>query len=223
VGLYVVAQALNRDFLTDFFRKTKGNFYEGNHHDVTEKLDRDSGSGPKDQADLKKLVEAAREVHPGERLRKLGAVLDLDRFLAFLACEVFTGHRTGYALARDHYRVYHDPTSDRLVFMPEALDALFGGAKDPLVPECHGLVARAVLDSPEGQRLYRAQMATLLASVFKADALQHRLNEWAGRIRPALARDANETRAFEAGVAHLRETVALRAKFLEDELKKPPK
>lgn len=225
LGLYVVAQSATRDFLSDHFKKTKGHFYEGDKTDITDKLRLDSGKGkgPDEQPDLRKLAEAARDGDAGQRMRKLGAVLDVDRFLSFLAAETFTWHRKGYALEHNQYRIYHDPVSDRLVFMPESLEDLFGKASGPLVPECKGVVARGILTAPEGQRLYRERMAKLLTTAFKVETLHARINELAGRIRPVVARDPNDARAFDVAVARLRDTVAQRAKFVDDELKKPAK
>ena len=225
LGLYVLAQPATRDFLSDHFKKTKGNFYEGDKSDVTSKLRLDSGKGkgPEEQPDLRKLVEAARDGDAGQRMRKLTAVLDVDRFLSFLAAEIFASHRKGYAFEHNQYRIYHDPASDRLVFLPESLEDHFGKANGPLVPECKGLVARGLLTAPEGQRLYRERMAKLLTTAFKVETLQARINDLAGRIRPVVARDPNDARAFDAAVARLREIVAQRAKFMDEELKKPAK
>jgi hypothetical protein len=222
-GLYVLAQAPNRDFLSDHFKKTKGNFYEGNESDVTEKLRLDSGNGPKDQSDVRALAGAARESDHGQRLKRLGAVLDLERFTGFLAAEVLTWNRNGYALGRDNYRLYHDPVSDRFVFLPDGLQATFGRPTGPLLPECRGLVARALLETGEGQRLYRERVARLLTNGFRVDALHGRMNELAGRIRPAAAPGGNEAKAFDAALAQLRDTIAQRARFIEEELKKPAK
>ncbi|MCX6904215.1 MAG: CotH kinase family protein [Verrucomicrobia bacterium] len=222
-GLYVLVQPANRDFLSDYFKKTKGNFYVGDKSDVTEKLRLDGGRSAKDQTGLAKLAEVAREGNPNERTKKLGTLLDLDGFLSFLACEVFTGHRKGYMLDRNNYRVYHDPVSNRMVLMPDSLEDLFTKFNSPLAPECKGILARGVLESSEGQRLYRERMTKLLASAFKPEPLQSRVTDLAGKIRPALASDPNEAKTFDLAVARLRETIAQRAKFLEEELKKPAK
>src|SRR5207247_1606771 len=104
-----------------------------------------------EQADLKKLAEAAREADPAARLKKLDALLDLDRFISFAAAEILVWHYSGYSMARNHYRIYHDPPTDRMVFIPHGLDQLFSKANAPLVPEWKGLVSKAVLANPEGQ------------------------------------------------------------------------
>src|SRR5205085_7461468 len=158
LGLYVVAQAINREFLAEHFAKTKGNLYEGDHCDITEKLEQDSGESSPDQADLKKLAAAAREPDRGQRWKKLAAVLDLDRFLSLLAGEVLTWHHNGYSMGRNNYRIYHDPAAGQMVFIPHSLDQLFTKPTGPLLPQWKGLLAKAVLDTPEGQQRDRERL-----------------------------------------------------------------
>src|SRR2546423_11566998 len=140
-GLYVVEQAINREFLAEHFKKSKGNLYEGTHSDVTDQLAKDSGDSSTDQGDVKKLASAAREADPAQRLNKLAAVLDMDRFISFLAVEALTWHHNGYVMARNNYRLYHDPNTDRMVFIPHSLDMLFSKPSGPLTPEWKGVVA----------------------------------------------------------------------------------
>ena len=89
--------------------------------------------------------------------------------------------------------------------------------------ECRGIVARTFFESADGQKLYRERMTKLLGTAFKPDALVARVNDLAAKIKPAAARDAVETKAFDSAVAQLRDGITQRAKFLEDELKKPAK
>lgn len=105
--------------------------------------------------------------------------------------------------------------------MPASLDELFSKVNAPLLPDGKGMVSRAVFESPEGRRLYRERMTKLLGTAFKVETLHARIAELAAKICPAAARDANETKAFDAAVAQLRENIAQRAKFLGEELKKP--
>jgi spore coat protein CotH len=96
LGLYVVAEAANRDFLSQYFKKSKGNLYEGSNNDVTDKLEKDGGDDSTEQADLKALASAAKETDLTQRWKKLTPVLDIDRFVAFAAVEVLISHHDGY-------------------------------------------------------------------------------------------------------------------------------
>src|SRR5207248_5641745 len=137
----------------------------GSGHDADEPLKLVSGSGPNDQPDLKTLTAAAQESDLRERWRRLEQVLDVERFVSFMAMEVITGHRDGYCLARNNFRIYHDLDTDKIIFLPHGMDQLFGKADAPIQPQMSGLVARAVLEIPEGRQRYRQRLASLLTNV----------------------------------------------------------
>ncbi len=91
----------------------------------------------------------------------------MDHFVAFMAMEVMLGHRDGYCLARNNYRVYHDLDSGKMVFFPHGMDQLFGNPDAPWQPHMAGLVAKAVMETTEGNRRYRASFASLLTNIFR--------------------------------------------------------
>ena len=223
LGLYVVAEAANRDFLAQYFKKSKGNLYEGSNNDVTDKLEKDGGDDSTEQTDLKSLASAAKESDLTQRWKKLAPVLDIERFVSFAAVEVLLGHHDGYSMDRNNYRIYHDPASGQMVFIPHGLDQLLGKTDEPLIPDWKGLIAKAVLSTPTGQQQYLAQMSKLLATAFKVEAVHARINELAVLIRPAIAeRDSSAAKSFDDAVIKLRDNAAKRAYFLEQQLKAQP-
>ena len=223
LGLYVLAEAVNKDFLVKYFSHTKGNLYEGSNADITEKLEKDSGDESKDQKDLKALAAAAKEPDPAARLKKLSTLLDVDRFISLAATEVFSWHRDGYSLDRNNYRVYNDPGTNQMVFIPHGFDQLFGKPKGPLFPEWKGLVAKAILETSEGKAKYRDRLTKLMGSAFKTDAITNRINQLAAVVKPLAGHDSTHGPGYDNAVAQLRNRVLERAAFLDEELKKPPK
>jgi spore coat protein H len=220
LGLYVVSEAANKDFLSQHFKKSKGNLYEGSSNDITDKLEKDGGDSSTDQSDLKALAAALKETDLAERTRRAGPLLDMERFAAFAAVEVLAGHHDGYTMDKNNYRIYNDPASGQMVFLPHGLDQLFAKSDEPLIPEWKGLVAKAVLTSPTGQRLYLEKMAALLAGAGKAEVILRQITELSALIRPVIAgRDAAAAKAFDDAVAKLRTSVAARTAFLDQQLK----
>jgi len=215
VGLYVVSEGVNKDFLDRHFDKSKGNLYEGDGTDITDKLDKDSGDGS-GQADVKALADAARESNLEQRWKKLQTLLDIDRFLSFIGVEVITGHTNGYAMGKARYRIYHDPTNGKMVFMPHGIEAVFSRPDAPLTPEFKGLLARAVLETPEGKKRYREGLNKLLTKAFRLDVTQARIKELSGKVKPALKEGAEN---YDKAVSDLLERIAARHKFLEQQLK----
>ena len=220
LGLYVISEAANKDFLAQYFKKAKGNLYEGSSNDITDKLEKDGGDSTTDQADLQALVNALKVPDLAERWRRITPLLDVERFAAFAAAEVLMGHHDGYTMDKNGYRVYHDPASGQLVFLPHGLDQLFMKTDEPLIPDWKGMVAKAVLTTPAGQRQYLEKMAALLASGAKPEVMQREIGNLSALIRPALMeRNASATKAFDDAVARLRQNVAGRVAFIEQQLK----
>src|SRR5205807_8898946 len=155
-GLYYLKEGYDRFFRKRHFTSADGNLYDGGFlRDLDQPLQLLSGKGDvKNHADLKALVAAAREGNPAKRFQRLEKLLDLDRFLSFLALEVITWDWDGYPLNRNNYRVYHDPRRDKIIFIPSGMDQMFGNPGGPLLPGFQGLIARALMETPEGRRRY---------------------------------------------------------------------
>jgi spore coat protein H len=215
-GVYVVSEGINKDFLDRHFDKSKGNLYEGDGTDITDKLDNDSDNDSKDQSDLKAVAEAARDSNLEQRWKKLQTIVDVDRFLAFTAAEVLLGHTNGYALGRSRYRIYSDPGTGRLVFLPHGIETVFNRPDAPITPEMKGLLAKATLETPQGKKRYREEMAKMLTKSFKVDLIQARVKELAAKIKPALSEAGD---AHDKAVKDLLERIAARQKSVEQQLK----
>ena len=182
LGLYVLTEGYDKRFLRRHFARTDGNLYEGGLlQDITSGLQRDTGKNPQSDEAVERLIRAARQPDPQERFRALSAVLDLDRFLSMLAIETMLAHSDSYSMNRNNYRLYHDPATDRIVFMPHGMDRVLGRHRAALdlsiVPPRLGLVARALLSTAEGRRRYVARVATLFETVFRPDAMCRRVRE----------------------------------------------
>jgi len=221
LGLYVLKEGFTEDFLGLHFSGTQGNLYDtGPGHDVNEPIERDSGAGPDDRADLKAITSVLAEPDLEARWRRLEQVLDVDRFISFMAMEVMAGHRDGYCLARNNFRIYHDPGLDRLVFLPHGMDQLFGKADAPMLPLMNGLVARALMETPEGRSRYQARFAFLLTNVFKVEILTALTDVRVKELLPAL--DRNSARALEMEAVRLKDRIRARFANLEEQASRPP-
>jgi len=224
MGLYVVKEGITKDFLAPYFKKTSGNLYdmEGGR-EVTEQMKRESGGGPLDWADLKALAAAAQEPDPTQRWQRLDRLLDLDRFLSFMAMEMITCHWDGYCIGRNNFRIYHDMDTDKLVFLPHGMDQMF---RDPNFvigrPGFSGLVAQMLIRTPEGRRRYRERVANLITNVFKIEMMTNRVNQLVAQIRPTLAAfDPNAARSFDDETAAVRSRLIQCAASYEKFLRKP--
>jgi spore coat protein H len=215
LGLYVVKEGLTTEFLAQYFRRTDGNLYDGGFQkDVDQVMERIHGDGPDEQKDRLALVDAAWERDPARQWKRLQEVLDIDRFISLLAITTLTWNWDGYPMARNNYRIYHDPETDKLVFIPHGLDQMFWEPQGTIYPRMNALVAAAVLRIPEARQLYRQRLAQLHADIFQENVLTNRVNELAALIQPYLPN------AF-AQAAKLRQQISGRAKSVAEQLGLP--
>ena len=182
LGLYVLTEGFSKEFLKQHFKRADGTLYEGGTlRDITQGLRINSGGQTTNKAIVQRLIDASREPDAGKRLHELEAVLDLDRFLSMTAMETILCHSDTYSMNRNNYRIYHDPTTDKLVFMPHGMDRVLGTHRSQLdlsvVPTMLGIVARAVISTPEGRRRHVERVGAFLTNHFDPDRLCGRVHE----------------------------------------------
>ncbi|HKS36821.1 MAG TPA: CotH kinase family protein [Verrucomicrobiae bacterium] len=188
LGLYVIKEGSTREFLSRHFENPDGNLYDTDEgHDVDQRMKRHSGTNSTDdQLELERLAAAAREPDLDRRWGRLRESLDPDAFLTFMAMELMICHWDGYCLGQNNFRVYHDPRTGKIAFLPTGMDQVFSKADMPWKPDMSGLVARAVMETPEGRRQYAARFRALFSSLFVSERLTNRVNQVLAGLRPSL-------------------------------------
>ncbi len=194
LGLYVLVEVHNKEFLKRWFRNGDGSLYEAYLADVDSQMDQDSGDD-RSQQDRKKLEAVLKISDSTERWAKLPQVLDVDRYLSHLVCEMFTSHTDGYAMNRNNYRIYHHPDTDRFTFLGHGVDWAFGNTATKVDPPQNALVTKAVLTTPEGNRLFKERRLALFTNVFQPEVLTNRVNAAVDRL-VAQAKNTNEAKEF---------------------------
>ena len=208
LGLYVLIEAMNKPFLKQHFKSTKGNLYEAYLADIDSKMDQDNGTNTT-QADVKKLLEVCRIANPAERWQRLPEVLELEKFISHQVCEMFTSHTDGYAMNRNNYRIYHDPTTGRFTFIPLGVDWAFQNTGVAVRPPMNSIVTRAVLETPEGRRRYGERLHEIFSNHFKLDVLSNRIDAARMRLKQN-AVNPNEAKQFEQSAAEMLNRVTAR-------------
>ncbi len=219
LGLYVLKEGFANEFLARHFQRADGNLYEpqaGVAPDVTGPMTRNSGAGPDDDLDLRRLAAAAAQENLALRWKALEEILDLDRFFTFMAMETLSGHRDGYCLARNNYRLYHDPSSNRFIFLPDGMDQLFGRADFPVEPHMAGIVAKAVLEMPPGRQAYRDRLPLMFTNCFRIEALTDRVRARSEAIAAHLTH--SEARSLRREADDLCKRIRQRVLFVSRQL-----
>ena len=223
LGLYVLVEGWDREFLQRHFKDGSGTLYDGGFlKDITDPLSVNSGETPADQPDRLALVEAVKEPDLARRLERLNPILDVDRFLTFLALDVMMWDWDGYAMNKNNWRVYHDPSSGRMIFMPHGLDQMFSNPDGSIVPRMEGRVAQALLEIPGMRQRYFNRIKELRTRVFDVARLTRRVEQIAGTIAPEMARiDGSDPQEYLRRVDEFRGAIVRRGESLDRQLSHP--
>jgi hypothetical protein len=93
----------------------------------------------------------------------------------------------GYAQNKNNYRLFHDPKTGKMIFMPHGMDQMFWKPDGPILPRMQGLVARATLQIPELRERYFEKIKELRQTVFKPEEMTNRVYQIEAKIKPVLA------------------------------------
>ena len=217
LGTYVAIEAVNKDFLRRTFKNTSGTMYEAYLQDIDQSLDQDNGVNIK-QGDRKALVEACNISDAAERWLSLQRVLNVDQFIDHTVLEMFVSHTDGYAINRNNYRLYNDPTSGRFWFITLGADWGFQNPGLSIHPPMNTLLVKAVLQTPQGRTQYRERFRTLYTNVFNVPVLTRRVDDAVARLKAA---NPNGARQYDAHGAATRNAIAQRDRSIAEQLAAP--
>ncbi|MBK9139849.1 MAG: CotH kinase family protein [Verrucomicrobia bacterium] len=185
LGLYVLKEAFEEEFLRTFFGNADGNLYDGGFvRDIDQELELESGFGPKDRADLRALAEAAREEDEAKRWARLGELVDVDKFATYAALSVMLVDWDGYPLNRNNYRIYFRPDDGRAVFLPHGMDQLFQRSYMELDTGWTGLVAWGLLETTAGRQLYEERCRQVYTNIFRWERMTNLIASAVEVLRP---------------------------------------
>jgi spore coat protein H len=215
LGLYVVSEAINKGFLKHHFGTAEGNLYEAEFSDIDSHLKQDNGP-PSDQSDLKELCAATRERDQSHRSQLLGLILDKEEFLNFLATEMIVANWDGYVFGPNNYRIYHNPTSGRLSFIPYDLDNTFAESDISLMPPRRSMLIAALLGTNEDRAAFRERVAKLVPKVLDPERIRARVQASAARLTQGA--DEDQAQVIQRQAVLFQQRIEERAKHLRDEL-----
>jgi hypothetical protein len=182
-------------------------------------MDQDNGDDLS-QNDVKELAAVTKITDPAERWAKLPKVLDVDRYVSHLVCEIFTSHTDGYAMNRNNYRIYCNPADGRFTFIGHGLDWGYANTGVGINPPLGSLVTKAVLTSPQGLALFKQRRGTLFTNIFRVEIMTNRVNCAVARLL-AQARNQNETNDFRRWGKEMNERILARWQNVSNQLNAP--
>lgn len=218
--LYVLKESFEKEFFRQYFIDDDGNAYgESGGVDVDAQMHKMEGDGVKDWSDLKQLAAAARENNPTNCYEKLQQILEIDRFISFMALEVMLCHWDGYTFARHNYRLYNDPGTGKFTFIPHDLDQMMQDPNVPIVPGVNGMVAQAIYRIPELKKRYIERFEEIYVNYFRPDDLTNRIDTMVANLKPKIEEfDKNFAQEFVRRAQDLKYRIVNRANSIRRQL-----
>ena len=198
-GLYVQVEAVPSRFLKRWFGDGDGDLYEGAYGtDITDsdRLEIDSNPETLNRARLRALAEAAEKSIQERSIKPFDGILDTLAFSRYLALEFLMDHWDGYVSA-NNYRLYLDPKTDQFYFLPHGMDQLFRNYAGDLYRSVRGIVAQAILETPDGWELYMQQVEDLMANVLTPEIVQEYLQPRYELVRPHVLADPQSPNSID--------------------------
>ena len=221
LGTFSNVEPIRKPLLRRLFGDDSGNLYEGREDgDFTEsgveRFQMKTNETTNDRADLRAVAQALA-ADDSSVVAELARVIDLDQFRRFWALETLTGNWDSYSGNTNNFYLYHDPSSDRFVFLPWGTDTAFTGGSvidaynQTLTVYATGALANRLYNLPAERERFRALLGELNDSLWNADALEARLDELA----------TSSSDAWPGAIEAQREFIRTHSQALRDELALP--
>jgi hypothetical protein len=151
-------------------------------------MEKDQGD-PNDRSDVKAIVAACREGDNAKRWARVAELVDIDRFLSYIAIESLLCHWDGYNFNRNNYRIYFDPDSRKMAFFLHGMDQMFEDAVNfPVLRDSGAMVGQAILSNPEWKKAYGERVEKIYNEVLNPTDWAARNAEVAEKVHAALVK-----------------------------------
>jgi hypothetical protein len=176
----------------------------------------DRDATPHEQQRVMEFANLISQTDVGLFRAKVGACLDVDEFLRFIAVNAFIANTDSYLGGGHNFYFYLDPKDDRFRFLPWDQDLAMGGRGNVPIGNANGMDLNQpyrgdqpliywLLDDPAVLARYRAIVRELAGSAFSAPALLKVLDA----VEPVAAGRAASPRAFlESRAAYVQQVIA---------------
>lgn len=215
LGIYVNVETIDHHLTKKRYADGTGNLYEGTLSDFRKDwLGTFDAKGGGDRSDLVGIANVIDHAPDATLVADLSAYIDVDRFITYWAMEIVTNHWDGYANNRNNFFVYHDPTTNKLDFIPWGPDGALqpqatfgplGATTGPVAVAANGALAYRLFALPATRAQFIARQRELLASAWNPAAILVEIYRMEALISPIV--DSVQGTAWHANVAGVRQFV----------------
>jgi spore coat protein CotH len=198
LGIFTHVESIKTQFLRRHFAASDGNLYEGALSDFrtgwVDTFQKKTNELDPDRSDIEAIVPAATATD-SQVVAALTPFFDLDAFTTFWAMELLIAHSDGYARNTNNFYLYHDPLTDKFVFIPWGIDAIlndYAGAlpweetPPPRIVWAEGILANRLYNQPAWRARYLDRLQALLDEVWDTPALGDEIDRMEAMLLPEI-------------------------------------
>jgi spore coat protein CotH len=211
-GLYVMRETYDERWLEQYFADPTGNLYEAPGGGPDTELEPRTNKRRNDTSDLAAVADVVATASDEDFRDAIEELVDVDQLLTYWAIEALTAHWDGYVFDisaperippppgppgnpwPNNFYAYHDPETDKFVFIPHGADVAFGlgpGINDDLAPSTQVLIppkgeatiARRLWADPTFRNELAERIRWVLDEVWNVQALSERADLLANLLR----------------------------------------
>jgi hypothetical protein len=148
-GLYVMRETYDERWLEQYFEDPSGNLYEHEGGPFDTVLELRTNERRDDTSELDEVIDVVANAPDEEYRDAIEELVDVDELLTYWAIEAVAAHWDGYAYDitapgrvpppvrppgnswPNNFYVYHDPATDKFVFIPHGADLTLGLGAGP--------------------------------------------------------------------------------------------
>ena len=232
-GVYANVEAEDKPFLRRWFASDEGNLYEEGQKDFVPgaetAFDLETNETANDRSDLANLIAVFQSTTPANFLSALDTALDTKHYLRFTAAEAAVNQWDMYSYTvfyPNNFRIYHDPTSNKFVFLPWGMDMSMKPYRDTKKPHIRifelarsrdkadggvtaGLMFQRCLDSPDCKSAYANAVSDILA-IYESAGLEAVATSYYDQIKAQVMADPRKEvtmQAFETAYQSMLTTI----------------
>jgi len=229
LGVFSNVESIKKRFIARHFDDNDGRLYEGTLSDFAPHwINTFEAKTNKDDPDRSDLiaVQTALEETDEELETALSQVINIDRFMTYWALEAMINHGDGYALNRNNFYIYNDPTTGLLEFIPWGADQVlrpFTKFGDSLT-FVESILTRRLYQLPATQQQYVTEVQAQFDAIWSEVNILKEID----RMEVLIGTIANDEHAGDewfdlaVEVEIVRQFVRTRRAVLESVLNAPP-
>ena len=229
LGVFSNVESIKKRFIARHFDDNSGRLYEGTLSDFApDWINTFEAKTNKDDPDRSDLiaVQTALEETDEELETALSKVINIDRFMTYWALEAMINHGDGYALNRNNFYIYNDPTTGLLEFIPWGADQVlrpFTKFGDSLT-FVESILTRRLYQLPATQQQYVTEVQAQFDAIWSEVNILKEID----RMEVLIGTIANDEHAGDewfdlaVEVEIVRQFIRTRRAVLESVLNEPP-